>query len=68
MTTKKATLIACSVTCIIIALSTSSCSHHHSRRWYSVYKDKNGEEQVEHYNGYRKRWYRRNWNNRRMWK
>ncbi|MCF8450245.1 MAG: hypothetical protein K9G49_10285 [Taibaiella sp.] len=66
MTTKK-TLLALSTIAVIIIISSSSCAN--KRRWYSTYKDpKTKEIKTEHYNGYRKRWYKRNWNNGRMWK
>lgn len=50
-----------------VAMLMDSCAM--DRRWYSTYKDeKTGEKKTEHYNGYTKRWYKRNWNNGRMWK
>ncbi len=38
------------------------------RRWYSTYKNKDDEEKTEHYNGYKKRWYKRNFRNGNIWK
>lgn len=52
---------------IVLIVSTfSSCLPR--RRWYSIYKDKNGQKKVEHYNQYKTKWYKKNWYNREIWK
>jgi hypothetical protein len=64
MTIKKTVLAFLTITVIMIIFS--NCAPR--RRWYSTYRDKNGEVKTEHYNQYRKKWYQRNWNNGQMWK
>jgi len=64
MITKKTVLGLLAITVITIILI--SCAPR--RRWYSTYKTKSGDSQTEHYNEYKRRWYRKNYNNRVLWK
>lgn len=50
----------------IISIMSEGCAL--DRRWYSTYKNKDDEEKTEHYNGYKKRWYKRNFRNGNIWK
>ncbi len=62
----KKTLLAL-VSIVVLIIICDSCAM--DRRWYSTYKDeKTNEKKTEHYNGYKRRWYKKNWNNGRMWK
>jgi len=64
MTLKKATLIAASFA--IILTTFTSCAPR--RRWYSTYTDKKGQQQTEHYNEYKTKWYKKNYHNGNLWK
>ena len=64
MTTKKTLLVLSTITVLIIVCS--SCAP--KRRWWSVYKDKNDETKVEQYNEYKRKWYKKNFNNGQIWK
>lgn len=64
MNTKRTFLVLLAITVVTIVIF--SCAPR--RRWYSTYVDKNGDTQTEHYNQYHRRWYRRNFNNRNIWK
>jgi hypothetical protein len=64
MNTKRTVLVLLAITVVTIVLI--SCAPR--RRWYSTYVDRNGDTQTEHYNQYKRRWYKRNFNNRNIWK
>jgi hypothetical protein len=62
----KTSILAAIVILVIIVVCNSSCAL--DRRRYSTFRDEKGYVRTEHYNQYKRKWYRKNWYNRRIWK
>ncbi|GAA4460977.1 hypothetical protein GCM10023093_04760 [Nemorincola caseinilytica] len=62
----KNTLLCLVAIIVVIIISNSSCAL--DRRRYSTFRDEDGKAHTEHYNQYKRKWYRKNWYNRRIWK
>ena len=65
MSTKNS-ILAAIVILVIIVICNSSCAL--DRRRYSTFRDEKGYVRTEHYNQYKRKWYRKNWYNHRIWK
>ena len=65
-TKQRDTLLVLVVLAIIVIVCNSSCAL--DRRRYSTFRDDKGYVRTEHYNQYKRKWYRKNWYNRQIWK
>ena len=63
---KKNTLLILAAITFVIIVCNSSCAL--DRRRYSTFRDENGDVKTEHYNQYKRKWYRKNWYNRQIWR
>jgi hypothetical protein len=61
---RKAALSFLSVCMLVLVFS--SCSWH--PKVSSTYKDKDGVKKKEKYDPYKRKWYKKTWKNRSMWK